>query len=61
VSDPTETPPKRRGIDAELQTMARIDRELAPLDDATTERVLDWLASRHGFVLSRVYIEGDGK
>lgn len=53
----TETPPKR-GYCPELQTMARIDRLLAelPSDEAVT-RVLDWLASRHGFTLARAFAE----
>jgi hypothetical protein len=55
----TETPPTRR-VDPELQTMAKLDKLLAELpSDEACERVLDWLASRHGFVLSRVYVEGE--
>ncbi len=47
----TEATPKR-GYCPELQTMAKVDRLLAELpSDEAVRRTLEWLASRHGFVL----------
>jgi hypothetical protein len=43
----TEEKPKRRGLDPELQAMAKIDAILASLDDEeAVVRVLSWLNSR---------------
>lgn len=38
--------PKKRGLDPELQAMAKIDRILAELDDKQKSRVLTWLVAR---------------
>jgi len=43
----TEQPKARpRGLDPELQTMARIDRLLAGLKPAEARRVLQWIVDR---------------
>lgn len=44
----TEKPKARRGLDSELQTMAKIDRLLAELDIDQQHRVMDWLHDRYG-------------
>ena len=46
---PKEEPeaPKKRGIDPELQTMAKIDRLFQELPIDAMDRVLDWLVSRY--------------
>lgn len=54
MSDKKQTPPpaattpkKPRGLDRELQAMARIDRILAELDGDETKRVIEWLRGRN--------------
>ena len=39
--------PKKRGLDPELQVMAKIDRMLSELQLEQIGRVLSWLNSRH--------------
>ncbi len=46
MSQSTESA-KKRGLDAELQTMARIDRQLADLTPAQVARVLAWICGKH--------------
>ncbi len=48
--EPTPAPhkpdPKRRGIDPELQAMARLDRLMSDLHPGSIPRVLKWLVDR---------------
>ncbi len=48
MSDTTaEKPAKtRRGVDAELQAMAKVDRIIADLSSEQQSRVIEWLRSR---------------
>ncbi len=46
MSKPEEPTPRKRGLDVELQTMARIDRHLAELTAAQVARVLAWLCDK---------------
>lgn len=46
ASEPGTAKPKR-GLDSELQTMAKIDRLLADLDPDATKRVIAWLTDRN--------------
>lgn len=51
VSTPAK---KKRGLDEELQTMARIDRLLCDLEPAQVARVLAWLNGKHARPEERV-------
>ncbi len=48
---PAEAPPAgrrtTRGLDPEIQTMARVDRLLSDLDDRTRDRIIQWLVDRY--------------
>lgn len=41
-------PEKRRGLDEEIQALARLDKILAVMDDKLRKRCLAWINSRYG-------------
>jgi hypothetical protein len=44
-----QTPKTRRGLDPEIQAMARLDRIMSELDAQEAHRALEWLRGRYSF------------